>query len=139
MPLFLPLLLAAVVSTSEQAVFTCTVGDRTAVVAQRGRTLVYRSLRRGKLELEILGGRSAREGFSGGGELQAIFESGPWTYVVYERTVRTSFTGANDPDFEAGVAVLRGGRVISRRHCDEGRAQFTQQLDGTPKAPFVEH
>jgi len=139
MPLFLPLLLAAVVSTPEQAVFTCTVGDRTAVVAQRGRALVYRSLRRGKLELEILGGRSAREGFSGGGELQAIFESGPWTYVVYERTVRTSFTGANDPNFEAGVAVLRGGRVISRRHCDEGRAQFTQQLDGTPKAPFVEH
>lgn len=139
MPLFLPLLLAAAVSTPEQAVFTCAIGDRTAMVAQRGPALVYRSLRRGKLELEIAGGRSAQEGFSGGGELQAIFRSGPWTYVVYERTVRTSFTGANDPDFEAGVAVLRGGRVISRRHCDEGRAQFTHQLDGTPKAPFVEH
>jgi len=139
MPLFLPLLLAAVVSTPERVVFTCLIGDRTAVVAQRGRALVYRSLRRGKLELEIAGGRSAQEGFSGGGELQAIFRSGPWTYVVYERTVRTSFTGANDPEFEAGVAVLRGGHVVSRRRCDEGRAQFTQQLDGTLEAPFVEH
>jgi hypothetical protein len=139
MPLFLPLLLAAVVPTPEQAVFTCTIGDRTAVVAQRGRALVYRSLRRRKLELEILGGRSAREGFSGGGELQAIFGSGPWTYVVYERTVRTGFTGANDPDFEAGVAVLRGGRVVSRRRCDDGRSQFTQQLDDARKAPFIEH
>ena len=139
MPLFLPLLLATAVSTPEQAVFTCAIGDRTAMVAKRGSALVYRSLRRGKLELEIAGGRSAQEGFSGGGELQAIFRSGPWTYVVYERTVRTSFTGANDPEFEAGVAVLRGGHVVSRRRCDEGRAQFTQQLDGTLEAPFVEH
>ena len=135
----LPLLLLAVISTLERTVFTCATGDRTAVVAQRGATLAYRSLRRGKLELEITGGRYAQEGFSGGGELQAIFRSGPWSYVVYERTVRTSFTGANDPDFDAGVAVLRGGRVISRRRCDEGSSQFTQRLNDAPRAPFVEH
>ena len=71
--------------------------------------------------------------------MQAIFRSGPWTFVVYERTVRTSFTGANDPDFEAGVAVLRGGRVVSRQRWDDGQSQFTEQLDDAPNAFFIEH
>ena len=37
--------------------------------------------------------------------------------MVYSRMVRTGFTTTNNPRFEAGVAVLRGGRTIADRRC----------------------
>ena len=137
--MFLPILITAAVSPSEHTVFTCRIGDRVAMVVREGSNLAYRSIRRGGLELQIPDGSYAREGFSGGGELQAIFKNGPWTYVVFERTIRTNFTGPNTPSFEAGVDVLRPGRVVARRRCDDAETQFAEQLDGAPKAPFVEH
>lgn len=137
--MLLALLIAAAASPTERAVFACRMGDRTATVVRNGSKLVYRSTRRGRVELEVPHGRYAQEGFSGGGELQAAFRSGPWTYVVYERTVRTSFHGPSEPNFEAGVDVLRGIRVVSRGRCLEGRAQFAEQLTGVAEGPFIEH
>lgn len=135
----LALLIAAAASSSERTVFACRIGDRTGAVVRNEASLVYRSVRRGRVELQVPHGRYAQEGFSGGGELQAAFRNGPWTYVVYERTVRTSFHGTNDPSFEAGVDVLRGSRVVSRRRCADRRAQFTDRLTGVAKGPFIEH
>lgn len=137
--MLLSILIAAAVSPSEHTVFTCRISERVAMVVREGSNLAYRSVRRGGLELQIPGGSYAQEGFSGGGELQAIFRNGPWTYVVYERTIRTNFTGPNTPSFEAGTDVLRRGRVVARRHCDDAKAQFAEQLDGAPKTSFVEH
>jgi hypothetical protein len=137
--MLLALLIAAAASPSDQTVFACRIGAQTATVVRAGSSLVYRSVRRGRVELEVPHGRYAQEGFSGGGELQAAFRNGPWTYVVYERTVRTGFHGTNDPSFEAGVDVLRGGRVVSRGRCADSHAQFTEQLAGAVEGPFVEH
>lgn len=139
MTVLLALLIAAAASPFEQTVFACRIGARTATVVRDGSKLVYRSTRRGRVKLEVPHGRYAQEGFSGGGELQAAFRSGPWTYVVYERTVRTSFHGTNDPNFEAGVDVLRGSRVVSRGRCLNGRAQFVQRLTDVAEGPFIEH
>ncbi|MBB3349930.1 hypothetical protein [Sphingomonas sp. BK069] len=139
MTVLLALLIAAAASPSDRTVFACRMGDRTAAVVRIGSNLVYRSVRRGRVELEVYHGRYAQEGFSGGGELQAAFRNGPWTYVVYERTVKTGFHGTNDPSFEAGVDVLRGGRVVSRGRCADRHAQFTEQLTGAVEEPFIEH
>lgn len=139
MPVLLLTLIAAAVSPPEQTVFVCRIGDRTASVVRSGANLVYRSVRRGGLELQVPDGSYAQEGFSGGGELQAIFRNGPWTYLVYERTVRTSFHGANDSSFEAGVDVLRRGRVVARWRCDDEDTQFIDRLTGIPQEAFVEH
>ncbi|MBB3694913.1 hypothetical protein [Sphingomonas sp. BK580] len=139
MTILLALLIAAAASPSDRTVFACRMGDRTAAVVRIGSNLIYRSVRRGRVELEVPHGRYAQEGFSGGGELQAAFRNGPWTYVVYERTVRTSFHGTNDPSFEAGVDVLRGGRVVARQRCTDGSSQFTGQLAGIPEGGFIEH
>jgi hypothetical protein len=132
-------LIAAAVSPPERTVFTCRIGDRTASVVRDGANMAYRSFRRGGLELQLPGGRYAQQGFSGGGELQAIFRNGPWTYVVYQRTIRTGFDGTNDPSFDAGVDVLRQGRVIARRLCDDVGAQFDDPLNGIPHGAFIEH
>lgn len=139
MPVLLSLLISAAAPQAERTVFKCVIGGRTATVGRNGSNLVYRSIRRGRTELQVPYGRYAQEGFSGGGELQAAFRSGSWTYVVYERTVRTNFHGTNDPGFESGVDVLRGSRVVSRRRCVEGNAQFTEQLTGVPQGAFLEH
>lgn len=133
------LLIAAAASPSERTVFACRIGARTATVVRDGSKLVYRSIRRGRVELQVAHGRYAQEGFSGGGELQAAFRNGPWTYVVYERTVRTSFHATNDPSFEAGVDVMRGGRVVFRGRCADSHTQFTEQLTSAMEGPFIEH
>lgn len=51
--------------------------------------------------------------------MQIYFETGGVTYVVYSRMIRTGFgpDGHNNPQDGLGVAVLRGGRVLSNRHC----------------------
>lgn len=137
--MFLALLVVATVPFQEQTVFRCGMRNRTTLVMRNGPNLIYRSLQRGRIELQIPGGTYAQEGFSGGGELQAIFRNGPWTYVVYERTVRTDFNGANSPSFEAGVDVLRNGRVVSRQRCNQTGTQFSAQLAGVHREALIEH
>jgi len=139
MTALLLLLTAAAGSPPERTVFACQIGDRTATVLREGSNLVYRSERRGGVELQLPDGRAAQESFSGGGELQATFRNGPWTYIVYERTIRTNFSGPNHPRFEAGIDVLRRSRVVSRRHCDDADSQFSEQLADVPTGTFIEH
>jgi hypothetical protein len=126
---------------AERTVFTCRSGAYVASVARLGDVLAYRSTHRGGLELQVSRrGGVSHMGYSGGGELQAAFVNGPWTYVVYQRTVRTSFSGTNDARFEAGVDVVRNGRVVSRRRCDVPSIQFDDAgLRGLPEAWFIEH
>lgn len=57
--------------------------------------------------------------YSGGGEAQIAFSNGETSYIVFSRTVRTNFTAGepNNPEFTDGVAVVRGGDVLSQRLC----------------------
>jgi len=127
-------------SDVERVAFSCHAGDHVATVVRSGSVLAYRSMRRARLELQIVGGTIARTGYSGGGEVQVVFRNGPWTYVVYQRTLRTGFDGRNNPSFEAGVDVLRNSTVIGRRRCDHGDVQFDDRaISGLPEGQFVDH
>lgn len=128
-------------AASEKPVFSCRSGAHTVIVVRSGGVLTYRSMRGGGLEIQVMQNEGvSRMGYSGGGELQAAFRQGSWTYVVYQRTVRTSFIGRNDARFEAGVDVVRNDRVVSRRRCGDPSSQFDDAgLAGLPEAWFVEH
>jgi hypothetical protein len=62
---------------------------------------------------------SAFRGYSGGGESQIRFVNDGVEYVVYSRMTRTGFgpDGNNNNDFEGGLFVRRGTRMISNRRC----------------------
>jgi hypothetical protein len=101
---------------------------------------MYRASAHGRVKLHMTRGHLARTGYSGGGELQAVFHNGAWTYVVYERTIRTGFAGRNAPSFTAGVDVLRNGAIVSRRSCRDSQAQFSgAAVTNLPERDFVEH
>lgn len=125
---------------SERVAFTCRAGPRVVSVVRSGSTLAYRSTRGGAVEIQVSGGRMAERAYSGGGELQASFVNGPWTYVVYERVVRTGFGRTNDPRDEAGVDVLLRGHAASSRSCSDPETQFDHRTtDDLPRGTFVDH
>lgn len=125
---------------AEVAVFRCLSNASRITVLRDGGTLIYRVLRRGVLELQLSGGAFARTAYSGGGEIQAYFRNGDWTYVAYDRVVRTRFDGLNEPDFQTGVDVLRRGRVAARIRCSADDDGFVErQMDGLPQGTFVPH
>ena len=125
---------------SEQVIFSCRAGVHVATVVRNGGTLVYRSMSHGRVELQIADGRIASTGFSGGGEVQASFRNGAWTYVIYQRTTRTEFSGRNDAKGQAGVDALLRGRVVSGRGCDDQDVAFDEgALRGASIGPFVAH
>jgi hypothetical protein len=123
---------ASLCAANETPLFQCRVGRKMAAVCggrSGGRTYAqYRFGRPGALELTYPNSRNgsgtlrrASIPFSGGGEAQFHFTSGNHQYVVFSRTVRTSFgAGGNNPEFSAGVTVRRNGRVLRTLGCSDG-------------------
>ncbi|WP_120717721.1 hypothetical protein [Tsuneonella amylolytica] len=109
----------------ETAIFQCRTGtgETIAVCSAGGGTARY-AFGRASPEIELTGGRWARIGYSGGGELQIAFDNGPVRYVVFSRTVRTNFAAGepNDPAMSDGVVVLRDGRFDGMQTCTGGSA-----------------
>jgi hypothetical protein len=104
---------------AETTIFACTLenGKALSVCSQGGDTATYR-YGGSPPELVIQGGRWARVGYSGGGELQIAFDNGETRYIVFSRTVRTRFDGyGNEPAFSDGVIVLRNGRFADMQLC----------------------
>lgn len=58
--------------------------------------------------------------YSGGGEAQLSFARGSASYVVYSRVMRTNFEAGepNNPQFDDGVLVLNGGKIIANHRCE---------------------
>lgn len=138
--MLLALWIAGLAPPPHRTAFACDVGKATVVVVQDAGALAYRLVRGRRVEVEVTNGYVARTGFSGGGELQAVFRSDGWTYVVFQRTIRTGFSEANEPRFEAGVDVMRGERVVSHRRCRDGGSQFHGEiLSGLREGAFIEH
>jgi len=93
-------------------------GKRLAICSAGGSTATYR-FGGGTPELELTGGRWARVGYSGGGELQIAFDNGDTRYVVFGRTIRTNFDErGNDPASSDGVIILRDERFAGMQLCD---------------------
>lgn len=113
----------------EEALFQCRIGTRQVALCAGteagGRYVQYRYGRPGRVELAhpdrgSAGLSWARTGYSGGGELQVNVANGEHRYVLYSRVVRTRFDGVNNaPRFSAGLAVIRGSRILSDRECSD--------------------
>lgn len=140
MPIFAVAFLASHALASDQIAFRCRIGDDMISVRRSGPDLSYQVVAHDHVKLHVTRGYLARTGYSGGGELQAVFQNGAWTYVVYERAIRTGFGGHNAPSFTAGVDVLRNGATVSRRSCRKGRTQFSSAaITNLSEGNFVEH
>lgn len=93
-----------------KTIAVCSAGGETATYRFGGTTP----------EIEIEGGRWARVGYSGGGELKFAFTRDPYRYIVFSRTVRTNFEAdePNNPAFSDGVLVLKGHTFVGMKPCD---------------------
>lgn len=92
-------------------------GKALSVCSAGGETATYR-YGGSPPDLALQGGQWARVGYSGGGELQIVFDNGDTRYVVFGRTIRTGFDErGNNPVSSDGVIVLRNGRFASMQLC----------------------
>jgi hypothetical protein len=133
----------------EDVLFQCRVGRQTAALCagagagREGRFVQYRFGRPGAVELALPAQGSAglswaSAGYSGGGEIQVNVRAGRHLYVLYSRTVRTAFgRDGNRPDFRAGVAVVRGGRILSDRRCANADDFVGSPADLLPEGEFT--
>ena len=109
----------------EEVIFHCGVGRKMVSVCGGRRPAPHAQYRfgtPGDIELAFPGpGQSglsyAREMYSGGGALQIRFSNGGYDYAVYSRTVRTGFSGRNNPRFSDGILIRRGGRLVANLSC----------------------
>lgn len=137
---------ASLCAPGETPLFQCRVGRKMAAVCggrAGGATYAqYRFGRPGALELTYPQSRSgagtmrrALIPFSGGGEAQFHFTNAGHQYVVFSRTVRTGFgDGPNNPEFSAGINVLRGGRTLRTLGCSDGDSA---NVDLGAAEPFI--
>lgn len=111
----------------EEVIFACQIGRKAASLCGRVmpggvRAAIYRFGRPGRIELALSDDADfsyASRGWSGGGETQVRVVNGTTEYRVFSRTVRTGFgpDGRNNPQDEAGVRIVRGGRTLAVRRC----------------------
>lgn len=125
---------AAECGDGETTIFACTLesGKMLSVCSAGGETATYRVGREAP-EIELQGGSWARVGYSGGGELQIAFNNGATRYVVFGRTIRTSFSAGetNDPASSDGVVVLKNGRYEGIQLCrsDSGASYYDEESE----------
>jgi hypothetical protein len=138
---------ASLCTPGETAIFECRTKRRLVAVCGSSTAAQYRSGLPGKLELSSpvrsAGLSYANRPYSGGGESQIRFAKGPYGYVVYSSTIRTSFgAGPNYPAFRSGVLVTRGASVVSRDRCvqpSDAVLDLAAAQRHMPEGTFVEH
>lgn len=128
---------------NEETLFACPIASKQVAVCHDGRLAIYRFGRRDAVELEIKSGRFARAGYSGGGESQIQFEKRGYSYVIFDRTVRTEFgtDGQNAADTSAGVLIRRDGQKVGTRFCGGSGEQTIAGKSAKllPKGTFFAH
>ena len=138
---------AGLCSAGETPLFQCRIGaEQVAVCGGRSASgqsyAQYRSEQPGAVTMSYPAGREGGAGnmvrasipYSGGGEAQFHFTNQGDHTIVYSRVVRTGFGTTNNPQFSAGVAVRRGGRLVSDRACSDGDSA---NVDLGAAEPFV--
>lgn len=125
----------------ETAIFVCPVGRKLVSVCGQAGKATYRFGSPGKVELSSQALTTAERSFSGGGETQIQLRNGQFTYLVYDKTVRTSFSsnGRNDPDFTSGLVVLKDRHVVSARKCGADASISAAAGRIIPAGGFIEH
>ncbi len=112
-------------SDSEVALAACTVesGKQMAVCSSEAGQAQYR-FGAHRAEITLDGGRFARVGYSGGGEMQIAFDNGDYQYVVFARTVRTGRLSSGEGIVAAsdGVVVLNKGEFVGMQLCQPDKS-----------------
>ena len=103
----------------ETPLFSCPGGPDMVSVCSAGGKATYRYGTLGKVELSSQALSFAETAFSGGGETQISFRNGAYSYIVYDKTTRTSFSsdGHDDPDFTSGLVVQENGKTVLAEEC----------------------
>lgn len=116
---------APVCAADETPIFACTFPDRKrlAVCGTAPGKAEYR-FGGETSELVLSGGERATVAYSGGGESQLAFANGVTRYIVFSRMVRTGFDEqGNEPAISDGVVVLRSGKFVAIRVCEDPEAK----------------
>ena len=125
----------------ETVLFTCAVGHKVVSVCGGDGKATYDYGTPGKIEMSSQALQMAERMFSGGGETQISLTNGAYSYIVYDKTVRTSFSsdGHNDPDSTSGLVVLKGGKTISAKTCGTDATISADASKVIQKGDFIEH
>ncbi len=123
------------------ALFSCAVGHKVVSICGEGGKATYYYGVPGKVEMSSQALVFAERMFSGGGETQISFANGAYSYVVFDKTVRTSFSadGHNDPDSTSGLVVLKGGKTLSAKACASDATISADASKMIQAGAFVEH
>lgn len=124
---------AASCAPPERTLFTCSTGRREIAICASDGDAAYRSYRNGRLELQLVGAKTTRTVYSGGGGQQIIFANGPWKYVATQGTARTAFDpdGRHDPKDFANVTLIKGTRTVSILQC-RNQEDLPFRMQGAP-------
>jgi len=116
---------------NETPIFSCRLGKKSVAVcgitsASGARSAEYRFGTPGRVEMTYPGAGGGALAFinipySGGGEEQISFDRSGYRYLVYSGVYRTSFgaDGRHDSAFEAGMFVMRDGKVVTKAKCTD--------------------
>ncbi len=128
-------------AAGQTPLFTCAVGHKIVSICGVGGRATYYYGVPGKVEMSSQALSFAERAYSGGGETQISFRNGAYSYVVYDKTVRTSFSSDahNDPDFSSGLVVEKGGKVLSAKTCASDATISAEAGKVIPAGSFVEH
>ena len=123
-------------AADEPVVFACHIGSKTVSLCRAGKDgpLSYRFGRPAAVELRYPApGREAAAAFTvttepliGGGETTVAFRRNAYTYKIYSKIGRAG--NGTTPEFEDGIIVERGGKVLSKMVCEDGGEGFREPL-----------
>ncbi|HLJ26426.1 MAG TPA: hypothetical protein VKY85_06935 [Candidatus Angelobacter sp.] len=136
----------------EQVVFGCNLGNKiVSLCASSGPSprFQYRAGSSKHMELQFPSVPGPAQdnfwfsstAFSGGGSAHIRFKIADYEYLLFDYTMRTGFgaDGHNNPEFGAGVAVLRGGNVISTQSCKNDASIQSLAYDQLPKEEYTSY
>ncbi len=125
----------------ETVFYSCAVGHKVvSICGGDGKASYYFGVP-GKVEMSSQALSFAERGFSGGGETQVSFRNGAYSYVVFDKTVRTSFSagGHNDAESTSGLVVKKNGKEISAMTCATDAMMSADASKVISKGDFIEH
>lgn len=126
-------------NSNEDVIFDCRLSDKqlslcgSSGFVRKGGSLTYRYGKQNKIELTFPSTQrnsntqffSSNTSYSGGSEERIRFNNGGWDYILYNRMVRTRFDGeSNEPDFTAGLAVHKDGKVSAKKCSNDAQIDF---------------
>lgn len=130
---------------NEVVIASCSIGRKSvSVCGAMKSSSSYRFGTPQKIEIEAHDIRMARRAYSGGGETQILVRNNAYTYILYDRMVRSNFSssGENSPDFSSGLLVVKSGKVVQSRSCSSNTEVFISSRvaeEYLQEGDFVDH